>query len=53
MCQPTAIDGRIVARAELLRSAASACALPNLILLLTSPWASAVSGRSGTGAQGI
>jgi len=53
MRQPTAIDGRFADRAEILRSAPSACALPALTLLLTSPWASTVSGRSGTGAQGI
>jgi hypothetical protein len=37
MRQPNAIDGRIAARAEILRSAPSACALASLILLLTSP----------------
>jgi hypothetical protein len=37
MRQPTDITGRIAARAEFLRSAPSACVLPNLILLLTSP----------------
>jgi hypothetical protein len=37
MRQPTAIDGRFPMRAEILRSAPSACALASLILLLTSP----------------
>jgi hypothetical protein len=37
MRQPIAIDGRIAARAEMLRGAPTACALPDLILLLTSP----------------
>jgi hypothetical protein len=37
MRQLIAINGRIAARAETFRSGPSACALPNLILLLTSP----------------
>ncbi len=37
MRQPTAIDGRFLIRAETFRSAYSACALPALTLLLTSP----------------
>jgi hypothetical protein len=37
MRQLTAIDGRFADRAETLRSGASACALPALSLLLTSP----------------
>jgi hypothetical protein len=37
MRQPTAIDGRFLIRAEILRSAYSARALASLTLLLTSP----------------